>query len=76
MFFYSDYVYQRDQLLENSETVVKSCPSDESVESIDPYKARLESDDDMNQLRTVMQKMRISPHHQLLHCPYCNISQM
>ena len=43
------------QIAENSETMVETCPFDESLESLDPYDQTLESDDDKDQLCTVTQ---------------------
>jgi hypothetical protein len=43
------------QIAENSETMVETCPFDESLESLDPYDQTLESDDDEDWLRTVSQ---------------------
>jgi hypothetical protein len=43
------------QIAENSETMVETCPFDESLESLDPYYQTLESDDDKDRLRTVTQ---------------------
>ena len=43
------------QIAENSETMVETCPFDESLESLDPYNQTLESDDDEDWLCTVTQ---------------------
>jgi hypothetical protein len=49
------------QIAENSETMVETCPFDESLESLDPYDQTLESDDNEDRLRTVTQDEEDQP---------------